>query len=194
MIQYLFTLIDPLKTCEYFTELDFCLISIVFSGRNGGLPGVRGVKRSFSSSFNPYVKTEYARGGGVVVGNAAKRPRVASTATNASSTQMDDPIGSYLAEMVDIERQWLEMERERAENERAMMMYMMQILQAIVCPNQSQEEEGEGEEEGNEAENDREGTETEFQETEQEADENEIRQMIEQEEENQLPNGEPEND
>lgn len=169
----------------------------IFSGRNGGLPGVRGVKRSFSSSFNPYVKTEYARGGGVVVGNAAKRPRVASTATNASSTQMDDPIGNYLSEMVDIERQWLEMERERAENERAMMMYMMQILQAIVCPSQSQEEEAEGEEEGTETENDRDVTEneTEFADgTEPDADDNEIRQMIEdqEEEENQLPNGEPE--
>jgi len=160
------------------------------SGRNG-LPGMRAVKRSFSSSFNPYGKSEYGRGG-MVVGSAAKRPRVASTATNASSS-MDDPIGQYLAEMVDIERQWLEMERERAENERAMMMYMMQILQAIVCPNQSQEEEGEGDEEGNETENDREGTETEFAETEQETDDNEIRQMIEQEE-NQMPNGEPENE
>ncbi|ODM94357.1 Trihelix transcription factor GT-3a [Orchesella cincta] len=167
------------------------------SGRNGGLSGMRAGKRSFSSTFNPYMKSEYGRGGGGA--NAGKRPRVASTATNASSS-MDDPIGQYLAEMVDIERQWLEMERERAENERAMMMYMMQILQAIVCPNQSQEDEGEegeadgeGEEEGNETENDREGAETEFAETEQEADDNEIRQMIEQEE-NQIPNGEAEND
>ena len=159
------------------------------SGRNG-LPGMRGVKRSFSSGFNPYMKSDYGRG--MVVGNAAKRPRVASTATNASSS-MDDPIGQYLAEMVDIERQWLEMERERAENERAMMMYMMQILQAIVCPNQSQEDETEGDEEANDTENDREGAETEFAETEQEAEDNEIRQMIEQEE-NQMPNGEPENE
>lgn len=80
---------------------------------------MRAAKRSFSSSFNPYGKSDYGRG--AVLGNAAKRPRVASTATNASSS-MDDPIGQYLAEMVDIERQWLEMERERAENERAMMM------------------------------------------------------------------------
>ena len=60
----------------------------------------------------------------------AKRPRgvsSASTMFDGSTAGGSDPIAQYLSEMVDIERQWLDMERERAENERSMMMYMMQV-------------------------------------------------------------------
>ncbi len=44
-------------------------------------------------------------------GIPTKRPRGLSSATTASTGE--DPIGQYLSEMVDIERQWLDMERER---------------------------------------------------------------------------------
>jgi len=85
------------------------------------LPAPRG-KRAFSNSFGSYMK-----GNG---GLPAKRPRGVSTASTMpdGSTGGSDPIAQYLSEMVDIERQWLDMERERAENERSMMMYMMQVV------------------------------------------------------------------
>jgi hypothetical protein len=144
---------------------------------NEGFPASR-TKRSFSANYAPYGKASFTSGLGN--GNAAKRPRGASTATNASSNP-DDQIGAYLAEMIDIERQWLDMERERAENERSMMMYMMQILQALVCPGQSQDD---NDEESNGNENDGMDEESPENENEDDTEENEIHQMIEQEENN----------
>ncbi|XP_035705133.1 uncharacterized protein LOC110845563 isoform X1 [Folsomia candida] len=116
-------------------------------------------------------------------GIPTKRPRGLSSATTASTSGVaEDPIGQYLSEMVDIEREWLNMERERAENERQMMLYMMQILQALICPDQEQEEEGneDGTMEGND--NEAEATENEYTENENENDDSEIREMIEQQE------------
>ena len=95
---------------------------------------------------------------------------------------MDDPIGQYLAEMVEIERQWLDMERERAENERQMMVYMMQVLQALVCPGQGQDDDENNEDNEQETEGEamEDGEGNEFQENDQEGenDDNEIHDMI----------------
>ncbi|CAG7681510.1 unnamed protein product [Allacma fusca] len=145
-------------------------------GVGEGYPSAR-TKRSFSASFAPYGSLKSGS-----LGNPAKRPRVGSTSAASASGLMDDPIGQYLAEMVEIERQWLDMERERAENERQMMVYMMQVLQALVCPGQNQEDDENNDENENENENDamEDGEGQDFQENDQEgdADENEIHEMI----------------
>lgn len=121
-------------------------------------------KRSFSASFGAHAGALGSSALGAMKGFPIKRPRGVSntsssglggfsgaqhprlsTMLNGGSAVSDDPIVQYLSEMVEIERQWLDMERERADNERSMMMYMMQILQALVCPaDQEDEAEAEG--------------------------------------------------
>lgn len=132
------------------------------------------MKRPFPSGFGGFGKS----GNGI----PGKRPRGLSSATTASTSVLDDPVSQYLSEMVDIERQWLDMERERASNERQMMEYMMQILQVLVCPSQEEEQEDQVQnEDDNEAEAESEYAENENEENEND-EENEIRQMIEENE------------
>lgn len=119
-----------------------CAINFSDIGESNAMPRN---KRSFSATFGS------SYGAANKGGFPTKRPRGVSAASSSGGGQSshrlphinggsDDPIVQYLADMVDIERQWLDMERQRAENERSMMMYMMQILQALVCPQQDEEE------------------------------------------------------
>jgi len=122
-------------------------------------------------------------------GNPAKRARGLSSQSSISGTCNipEDPIAHYLAEMVDIEKQWLELERERASNEQRMMTYMMQIMQALVSPTPgTDEEEGDTEQDADNEDGDAFDAETEDDPHEDEA---QLRQMIDNENEDTLPNG-----